>query len=66
MSADEETTVSSPAIDTHRVRHPEPVEDCLACVTCEVLLAVLAVKKELRDGLADLAARVIGTEGEAP
>jgi hypothetical protein len=66
MSAAEETAVSSVAIDTHRLRHPEPVEDCLSCVMCTVLTAVLIVREEIRTGLADLAARVIGTGEEAP
>jgi hypothetical protein len=66
MSAAEETTVPSPAIDTHRLQHPEPIGDCLSCAMCDVLNAVLVVREEIRTGLADLAARVIGTEGEAP
>jgi hypothetical protein len=68
MSAAEETTVTSPAIDAHRERHPDPVEGCLSCLMCDVLNAVLVVREEIRTGLADLAARVIGTEteGEAP
>ena len=66
MSATEETTVTSPAIDAHRVRHPEPVDDCLSCGICEVLVAVLSLREEIRTGLDLFAARVIGTEGEAP
>lgn len=66
MSAAEETTVSSPAIDAHRLRHPKPVEDCLSCLMCDVLTEVLAIREEIRTGLADAWARIVGTEEEAP